>query len=137
MIALMCEVAPSYIKAGPWSGVPSSLVLLYTTIARTKTLEEVEHSVMNQKPSSAYYVPINFEEHDDFTPQKRLKLDSEASTSKSNSFTSREDGITTSQRDTKKFLSGGSKVEVSLVNADQWKELCEIGNEMRIDYQTT
>ena len=92
---------------------------------------------MNQKPSSAYYVPINFEVHDDFTPQKRLNLDSEASTSKSNSFTSREDGITTSERDTKKCLSGGSKVEVSLVNADQWKELCEIGNEIRIDYQTT
>ena len=47
MIALMCEVAPSYIKAGPWSGVPSNLVLLYTTITRTKKLEEVKHPVMN------------------------------------------------------------------------------------------
>ena len=136
MIALMCEVAPSYIKAGPSSGVPSSLELLYTTIARTKKLEEVEHSVMNQKPSSACYVPTNFEEHDDFTPQKRLKLDSEAGTSKSNSVTSGEDGITTSEGDTKKDLSGVSKVEVSLVNAELWKELCEIGHEMKIDFNT-
>ena len=132
MIALMCEVAPSYIKAGPWSGVPSSLELLYTTIARTRNLEEIEHSVMNQKLPSACYVPTNFEEHDDFMPQKRLNVDSEASTSKSNSFTSREDGITTSERDTIKYLSDGSKVEVRLVNADLWKELCEKGHEMRI-----
>ena len=62
MIALMCEVAPSYIKAGSWSGVPSSLELLYTTIARTKKLEVVEHSVMNQKPSSACNVPTNYED---------------------------------------------------------------------------
>ena len=135
MIALMCEVAPSYIKAGPWSGVPSSLELLYTTITRTKKLEEVEHSVMNQTPSSACYVPINFEELDDFMLQKRLNVDSEAATSKSNRFTSREDGITTSERDTKNYLAGGSKVEVSLVNAELWKELCEIGNEMRIQYK--
>ena len=126
------EVAPSYIKAGPWSGVPSSLELLYTTIARTKILEEVKHSAMNQTPSSACYVPINFEELDDFMPQKRLKLDSEAGTSKSNSVTSREDGITTSEGDTKKDLSDVKNVEVSLVNAELWKVLCEKGHEMKI-----
>ena len=91
---------------------------------------------MNQTPSSACYVPTNFEEHDVFTPQKRLKLDTEAATSKSNSLTSGEDGITTSERDTKKYLSGVSKVEVSLVNAELWKELCEIGHEMKKGYHT-
>ena len=90
---------------------------------------------MNQTPSSACYVPINIEDIDDFMLQKRLNVDSEASTSKSNSFTSREDGITTSERDTKKCLSGVSNVEVSLVNADLWKGLCEIGHEMRIYYK--
>ena len=41
-----------------------------------------------------------------------------------------------SQRGIKKYSSGGSKVEVSLVNPKVWKKLCEIGNEMRIHYQT-
>ena len=41
-----------------------------------------------------------------------------------------------SERGTKKYLSGVSKVEVSLVNADLWKELCEIGNEMKINCTT-
>ena len=91
---------------------------------------------MNQTPSSACYAPINFEDIDDFMLQKKLKLDSEAATSKSNNFTSREDGITTSESDTIKYLSDGSKVEVSLVNADLWKELCEKGHEMRIYYNS-
>ena len=66
---------------------------------------------MNQTPSSACYVPINFEEHDDFMPQKKLNLDSEASTNKINSFTSREDGITTGETKCQKEIepSGGEE----------------------------
>ena len=41
-----------------------------------------------------------------------------------------------SERCIKKFSSGGRKVEVSLVNAELWKKLCEIGNEMRIRNRT-
>ena len=41
-----------------------------------------------------------------------------------------------SERGIKKYLSGVSNVRVSLVNAEPRKELCEIGNEMRIHYQT-
>ena len=89
----------------------------------TKKLEEVEHPVMNHKPSSPCYVPTNFEEHDDFMPQKRLKLDSEAATNKSNSFTSREDGITTGEIKCQEEIepSGGRKVEVYLALAELWK----------------
>ena len=32
------------------------------------------------------------------------------------------------------FTSIVSKVEVSLVNAELWKELCEVGNEMMLHY---
>ena len=93
---------------------------------------------MNQKPPSACYVPTNFEEHDEFMPQKRLKLDSEASTSKSNSCTSREDGITIGEIKCQEEMepSGGRKVEVQLTNAELWKELNATGNEMRIDTST-
>ena len=41
-----------------------------------------------------------------------------------------------SERGIKKYSSGGSKVEVSLVNPEIWKKLCEKGNEMRIHYKT-
>ena len=41
-----------------------------------------------------------------------------------------------SERGIKKYSSGGSKIEVSLVNAELWKKLFEIGNEMKIRYRT-
>ena len=93
---------------------------------------------MNQKPSSACYVPTNYEEHDNFTPKKRLKLDCEVATSKGNSFTSREDGITTREIKCQEEIepTGGRKVEVHLANAELWKDLNAIGNEMRIDTST-
>ena len=38
-------------------------------------------------------------------------------------------------KELEEFSSGDSKVEVSLVNAELWKELCEIGSEMRVHFQ--
>ena len=107
---------------------------------------------MDQILSNHYSANLtNFEEQDDFRPQKRLKLDSEEATgstlipdiqtiitkSKDSYVDSKEDRNSTisetGNRELEEFSSGGSKVEASLVNAELWKELCEKGKEMRID----
>ena len=70
---------------------------------------------------------------------KSLIPDNLKATSKSKySYVDREDDRKSliSERCIKKYSSGGSKVEVSLVNAELWKILCEIENEMRIRYRT-
>ena len=100
---------------------------------------------MNQILSTVNHVPTNYEEQDDFRPQKRFKLDSEAAASKANSYGSRDDfkrgsdfkrgGITTGETKFQEQIKpgGGSRVEVHLANAELWKELNAIGNEISID----
>ena len=94
---------------------------------------------MDQILSSANHVPTNYEEQDDFKPQKRFKLDSDAAAGKANSCSSREDikcsGLTTGETKLQEQIKpgGGRRVEVHLANAELWKELNAIGNEMSID----
>ena len=72
----------NYIKAGPWWSDVLSLVLLYSTIAeQVKKLEKV--SMVDKMPSN---YDTAYEEQDDFRPQKRLKLDIEAASSKDKDF---------------------------------------------------
>ena len=94
---------------------------------------------MDQRLSPANHVPTNYEEQDYFRSQKWFKLDSEAATGKANSCSSREDfkcsGLTTGETKLQEEITrgGGNRVEVHLVNAELWKELNAIGNEMSID----
>ena len=83
--------------------------------------------------TSNYYSA--YEEPDDFRPQKRLKID----TSKEKDL--RLDDKEHVSSDTtlvktklhKEFTPNVSKTEVSLVNAELWKKLNEMGNEMVLD----
>ena len=107
---------------------------------------------MEQKSKNdSAYISIDNEEQDKLRPQKRAKLDTEdasgsslmqhtqTKTRKSKDFYDDSDeDRKISRRNNKeleKFSSGGSKGEVSLVNAELWKELCEIGNETRVHFQ--
>ena len=93
---------------------------------------------MDQILYSDNHVPTNYEEQDYFRSQKRFKLDSNAAAGKTNNFSSREDfkhgGISTRETKLQEQIKpgGGSKVEVHLANAELWKELNAIGNEMSI-----
>ena len=108
---------------------------------------------MEQKSKNdSAYLSIDNEEQDNLRPQKMAKLDPEDASgisliqhtqtktrkSKHSYVDSEEDRIIprTGNKELEEFSSGGSKVEVSLVNAELWKELCDIGNEVRVDCQT-
>ena len=76
-----------------------------------------------------------YEEPDDFRPQKRLKLDIEAASSKEKDFSLdykehvSSDATLVKTKLHKEFTPNVSKTEVSLVNAELWKKL----NEMVLD----
>ena len=94
------------------------------------------------------YISIDNKDQDKLRPQKRAKLDSEEAfgssliphtqtatrKSKDSYDDSKEDRNSsisdTGNNELEEFSSGGSKVAVSLVNAELWKVLCKIGNEM-------
>ena len=94
---------------------------------------------MDQILSTVNHIPTNYEEQDYFRSQKRFKLDSGAAAVKANNFSSREDfkhgGLTTGETKLQEQIKpgGGSRVEVHLANAEIWKELNAIGNEISID----
>ena len=107
---------------------------------------------MEQKSKNdSAYISIDNEEQDKIRPQKRAKLDTEDTSGSSliqytqtklrkskDSYVDCEEDRKISKRCNKEleeFSFCNSKVEVSLVNAELWKELCEIGNEMRIHFQ--
>ena len=107
---------------------------------------------MEQKSKNdSAYISIDNEEQDKLRPQKRAKLDTEDASGSSlmqhtqtktrkskDSYDDSDEDRKISRRNNKeleKFSSGGSKVEVSLVNAELWTELCEIGNETRVHFQ--
>ena len=73
------------------------------------------------------------EEPDDFRPpQKMLKLDIEADTSKDKDFSldDKEHVSSDATKLQKEFISNVSKTEVSLVYDELWKKLNEMENEM-------
>ena len=79
-------------------------------------------------PSNCYSV---YEEPDDFRPQKRLKLDIEAASSKEKDFSlDHKEHVSSDATPVKTKLheefTNVSKTEVSLVNADLWKKLMEV-----------
>ena len=98
--------------------------------------------------SDSAYISINHKDQDKLRPQKMSKLDSEEASGSSlipqtqtairkskdfydDSKEHRNSSISdTGNKEQEEFSSDGSKVAVSLVNAELWKELCEIGNEM-------
>ena len=104
----------------------------------------------NSKNESVY-ISIDDEEQAKLRPQKRPKVDPEDASRSSliqhtqtiirkskDSYIDSEEDRKISRRCNKEleeFSSDGSKVEVSLVNAELWKELCEIGNEMKVHFQ--
>ena len=103
-------------------------MLLYSTIAeKVKKLEKV--SMEDKMPSNYYSV---YEEQDDFRPQKRLKLDIKAASSKDKDFSLdhkehvRSDATLVKTKLHKEFTPNVSKTGVSLINAELWKKLMEV-----------
>ena len=101
-----------------------------------------------ESKSDSAYTSIDNKDQDKFRLQKMSKLESEEASgssliphtqtavrkSKDSYDDSKEDRNSsisdTDNKELDEFSSSGSKVTVSLVNAELWKELCKIGNEM-------
>ena len=101
-----------------------------------------------ESKNDSAYISIDNKDQDKLRPQKMSKLESDEASGSSliphtltairksnNSYDDSKEDRNSSISDTgnkelEEFSSGGSKVAVSLVNAELWKEICKIGNEM-------